>query len=84
MRGTYTVFDDDPTTTSGTDWPTARRVEFDYDGDPARELERVLETAAGSCHPNDYDVGHVLYAIAWRDGRQVATAQRVLTEEDLR
>lgn len=80
---TYTIFDANPQSSSGTAWPSHQDVEIDEAVEAVRE---VMETEASGLSPDDgYDIGQRLYAIVWdSDEVIVGGPTYVLTAEDLR
>lgn len=85
----YTIFDANPQTSSGTDWPSHSRVELsaasDKDAEDAVCDVMQAEAERGVCRPDDgYKVGQKLYAIIWGDdGQIVGEPTYTLTAEDL-
>lgn len=84
---TYTIYDANPHTSSGTAWPTHQEVEIEAesDEDVLSEVEEIMETeAAGLSSADGYDVGQHLYALVW-DSADIIVGQLTyaLTTEDL-
>lgn len=84
---TYTVFDSNPNTSSGTAWPTHDGIELEADSDDeaVSDVRDVMSIeAAGLCASDGYDVGQCLYALVWSDdGTIVGQPTYALTAEDL-
>ena len=85
---TYTIFDADPNSSSGTAWPSHDDIEIAADSD-ADALEVVRDEmcieASGLNVQDGYDVGQRLYAIVWaEDGTIVGQPTYALTAEDLK
>lgn len=84
---TYTIFDADPHTNSGTEWPTHKDMEIEADSDQeaADAVGDVMETEASRCRTDDgYKPGQKLYALVWDANRViVGTPTYTLTGEDL-
>lgn len=84
---TYTIFDDNPNSSSGTAWPTHQDIEIEEASDEAAldEVSHVMSVEASGLNADDgYDVGQYLYAIVWDvDGVIVGEPTYKLTAEDL-
>lgn len=84
---TYTIFDSNPQSSSGTNWPTHTDVEIECDDDQAAidEVREAMEIGAHGLNPEDgYDVGDCLHAIIWaEDGTIVGQPTYALTGDDL-
>jgi hypothetical protein len=84
---TFTIFDANPNSSSGTAWPSHQDEALEADSDEAA-IEAVrdvmdVESAGLSCD-DGYDVGQRLYAIVWdADGMIVGDPTYELTAEDL-
>lgn len=84
---TFTIFDADPNSSSGTAWDTHTDVELEADSDAAAVAE-VLDTMTiegAGLNPSDgYEVGQSLHAIVWsEDETIVGQPTYELTHEDL-
>ena len=87
MTYTYTIFDADPSASSGAAWPTHQDIEIEAASDEDA-LEAVLDVisieSAGLSADDGYEVGQSLYAIVWdADGIIVGQLTYTLTAEDL-
>lgn len=84
---TYTIFDADPNSSSGTELPDSADIELEADSaEEALELARdELENAAAGLNVSDgYEVGQRLYALVWdHAGQVVGTLTYELTQDDL-
>lgn len=84
---TYTIFDDNPNSSSGTAWPTHQNIPIESDSDDEAidaVLHEIGEQAAGLSLDDGYDVGQFLYAIIWDDdGVIVGEPTYKLSAEDL-
>jgi hypothetical protein len=84
---TYTIFDANPNTSSGTDWPTHTDIEIEADSDDEAlaAVEDEMSSEAGSLNPSDgYEAGNLLHAIVWADdGTIVGEPTYELTHDDL-
>lgn len=90
---TYTIFDADPNSSSGTEWPshtdvaleTDSELETDSDEEAVDEVRDVMSVEAASLNPSDgYEVGGRIEAIVWNeDGAIVGQPTYDLTAEDL-
>lgn len=84
---TYSIFDANPHSSSGTVWPSHDDVEIDAESDD-EAIEAVLDVMsieARGLNPQDgYDVGQRIYAIVW-DGDTIIVGEPTyeLTAEDL-
>lgn len=68
MSYTYTIFDANPNSSSGTAWPSHSDVEIEADSDEnaVAEVRDVMEIeAAGLSAANGYVAGDCLHAIVW-------------------
>lgn len=84
---TYTIFDANPNSSSGTAWPDHQDIEIEADSDE-EALDAVIDvmcSEAAGLNPDDgYDVGQLLYAIIWdADGTIVGEPVYRLTADDL-
>lgn len=83
---TYTVFDGNPASSGGVEWPSHTDLELSAtDREEAlTEAQAALESAALECAPeHGYDVGDTLYLELHCDGEWVASLTYDLTAEDL-
>jgi hypothetical protein len=84
---TYTIFDANPNSSSGTEWPTHDdiQIEADSDEEVTAEVRDVMSVEAAGLNTSDgYEVGDVLHALVWdADGTIVGTPTYELTAEDL-
>lgn len=84
---TYTIFDANPNSSSGTEWPSHEniKIEADSDDEAIDEVRDVMSTEAAELNTSDgYDVGDTLHAIIWdEDGTIIGTPTYELTAEDL-
>ena len=84
---TYTIFDADPNSSSGTHWPSHQDIEIEADSDEeaVAEVEQVMESEAASLNPSDgYEAGNSIHAIVWADdGEIVGQPSYELTHQDL-
>jgi hypothetical protein len=83
---TYTIFDADPQSSSGTAWPDHTDIELEADDDStaADAVRDAMEIEAAGLSSDDYAVGDTLHAIVWdADGVVVATPTYRLTTEDV-
>lgn len=84
---TYTIFDADPQSSSGTEWPSHHdlEIEADSDADAIEEVESVMSVQAAGLNPSDgYEAGESIHAIVWaEDGAIVGQPSYELTHEDL-
>lgn len=65
---TYTIFDANPNTSSGTAWPTHQDldIEAESDEEALAAVRDVMSTEAAALNTEDgYQVGQLLYAIVW-------------------
>lgn len=84
---TYTIFDADPQSSSGTAWPSHEDIEIeaDSDADAIEEVESVMSVEAAGLNPSDgYEAGQSLHALVWSDdGSVVGQPRHELTDDDL-
>ena len=84
---TFTIFDDNPDTSSGTAWPTHTRValEADSDTDALAAVREAMAANATGLRPADgYEAGYLLYALVWdSDGVDVGRVTYELTADDI-
>lgn len=84
---TYTIYDADPNSCGGCEWPThdGLEIEADDNGEAITEVRAALESAALEARPEDgYAIGQTLYAqITGPDETIVATITHELTASDL-
>lgn len=84
---TYTIFDADPASSSGTAWPTHSDIEIEAttDDEAIAAVRDAMEVeAAGLSQADGYEVGQRLYAYVWdADGTIVAMPTYTLTADDL-
>lgn len=84
---TYTIFDANPNSSSGTEWPTHDDValEVDSDAEAIEEVRSVMESEAAGLNTSDgYRPGDTLHALVWdEDGTIVGTPTYDLTHKDL-
>lgn len=84
---TYTVFDADPNSSSGTEWPSHTDVEIEADSDDeaVEGVRDAMRVEAAGLNPGDgYDPDDTIHAIVWSDdGTIVGQPTYVLTHEDL-
>ena len=84
---TYTIFDGNPNSGSGTSWPTHTDIEIEADSheEALDEVRDIMSTeAAGLSTDDDYEVGQTLYSIVWdSDTIIVGEPTYDLTSEDL-
>lgn len=84
---TYTIFDANPNSSSGTAWPSHDSLEIVADDDDGaiEAVRDVMSVEAAGLNPDDgYDVGQRLYAIVWgADTVIVGEPTYTLTAEDL-
>lgn len=85
---TYSIFDADPNSTSGTVWPHHDReeIEADSDAEAIAEVESILASECDGLSTRDgYEVGQTIYAYVWADGDTIIGYPTYeLTAEDLR
>lgn len=65
---TYTIFDSNPHTSSGTAWPTHQdiKLEADSDEEAVKAVRNEMSLESQNLNPDDgYDVGQQIYAIVW-------------------
>lgn len=84
---TYTIFDANPNSSSGTEWPTHedREIDADSDDEAIDDVRDVMSAEAAGLNTSDgYEVGQLLHALVWdEDGTIVGTPTYELTAEDL-
>ncbi len=84
---TYTIFDADPQSSSGAQWPSHQDIEIeaDCDADAVEEVESVMSVEAAGLNPSDgYEAGNSIHAIVWSDdGTIVGQPSYELTHQDL-
>lgn len=84
---TYTIFDADPNSSSGTEWPSHQDVELEANDDDEAltyVLGKMATEATGLSVSDDYAVGDTIHAIVWsEDGTIVGHPTYELTNEDL-
>lgn len=84
---TYSIFDADPASVSGSEWPAHDRAEIEAadDEEALDEVLSILEIeAAGLSTADGYDVGDVIYAHVWSDDdTPIGDLSYTLTIEDL-
>lgn len=84
---TYTIFDGEPNSWSGTEWPTHTQIEIEAESaaDACDDVESVMSVEAAGLNACDgYSAGDVLHAIVWdADGIIVGTPTYTLTDEDI-
>lgn len=84
---TFTIFDSNPNSSSGTAWDTHTDVELEAASDEAAvaEVRETMGIEAAGLSPSDgYEVGQRLYAIVWdEEGTIVGQPTYELTHEDL-
>lgn len=84
---TYTIFDANPNSSSGTAWPSHEdlEIEADSDADVIDAVRDVMSVeAAGLNEADGYDVGQKLYAIVWdADTIIVGEPTYEITAEDM-
>jgi len=84
---TYTIFDHDPQSTDGNNWPTHTQITIDADSDAeaVEDVADVLSVEAAGLNPSDgYDPGDTIHAIVWdEDGSIVGQPTYILTHDDL-
>lgn len=86
---TYTIFDSDPNSSSGTAWPEHEDIELEAESDEAavEAVREIMQSAAVELCPSDgYEVGQKLYAIVWSGDKHqaiVGHATYSLTAVDL-
>lgn len=84
---TYTIFDANPNSCGGTEWPSHDGVEIEADSDQeaSEEVYDVMSAESGRCNPVDgYEVGDRLYSLVWDEtGRIIGDPTYTLTAEDL-
>lgn len=84
---TYTIFDADPNSSSGTQWPTHEdlEIEADSDDEAIQQVAELMEIEAAGLSPDDdYAVGDRLHALVWADDETIVGAPTyTLTAEDL-
>lgn len=84
---TYTIFDSNPNSSSGTEWPTHVDMEIEAasDAEAIEEVRDVMSTEASGLNTSDgYAVGNEIHAIVWsEDGTIVGQPRYELTHEDL-
>jgi hypothetical protein len=84
---TYTIFDANPNTSSGTAWPSHEDIEIEAESDAEAlgAVRDVMSTEAAGLNASDgYDVGQRLYALVWdADTVIVGEPTYELTAEDL-
>lgn len=84
----YTIFDANPSNSSGTAWPTHEDIEIecDSDEDAIDEVRSVMQVEAAGLNPSDgYEIGDTLHSIVW-DGEGIhltGCPTYTLTAEDL-
>lgn len=84
---TYTIFDDDPSSSSGVDWTDHADIEIeaDDDDDAVDQVLAIMSAEAAGLRVEDgYRPGYRIYALIW-DDEGVIIAQPVyrITAEDL-
>lgn len=82
---TYSIFDADPNTSSGTEWPGHAHAQIRA-ADLAAAEERVEEIMSSASYSEDdgYEIGQTIYAIIWdEDGTIVGKPTYEITAEDL-
>lgn len=84
---TYSIFDSDPSTSGGCEWPGHSNVEIEADSneEAIEEVEAIMASEAKGLNPEDgYDVGQTIYGTVWsEDGTIVGSPTYELTTEDL-
>lgn len=84
---TYTIFDANPNSASGTAWAshTEEEVEADDNAGARAQVLGIMEVEAAGLDPSDgYDVGDTLYGLVWdADGVSAGQVEYTLTREDL-
>lgn len=87
----YTIFDDNPNTSSGTAWPDYKEKDLiaESDSEAIEIVYEVMEMEAKGLHVKDgYHVNDKLYAIVWfidnnNQNVEVDTITYTITKEDL-
>ncbi len=84
---TYTIFDANPNTSSGTAWDTHTDVEIEADSDQEAidEVRDVMSIESSGLNAEDgYDVGQELHALVWdADETIVGTPTYEITADDM-
>lgn len=84
---TYTVFDANPNSSSGTEWPSHSDIEIEADSDEEAidDVRDVMSVEAAGLNAEDgYSAGDVLHALVWsEDGTIIGTPTYTLTAEDM-
>jgi len=84
---TYTIFDANPHSSSGTAWPTHQDVEIQAESDEGaiEVASDVMSTEAAGLNSEDgYDAGQLLYALVWNDEETIVGEPTYeVTAEDL-
>jgi hypothetical protein len=83
----YTIFDANPNSSSGTAWPSHEdiAIEAESDAEALDSVREVMSTESAGLHASDgYDVGQRLYALVWdADSVLVGEPTYDLTADDL-
>lgn len=86
-RYTYSIFDADPSASSGDAWPghDERKIEADSVEEAINEVRDVMEAEAAGLNAADgYEAGDTLHALIWdHTGTIVGTPIYTLTAEDM-
>lgn len=84
---TYTIYDADPQSSGGTEWPThtERRMVALSDDEAIDKVRNVMSVQAAGLSPADgYEVNQTLHALVWaEDGTVVGSPTYEITAEDL-